>query len=944
MTSSETSPEQNGDPRLEEAHAVFLSYLDQRNREPREEFLQHHAGLRDLLEPMLEPSGHSFRTGSMLPGYRSAPQFAEASPDIDPPLAPGFSVVRSESSPSPARPPEKNPGSIRHLDADRRVRIKGKFFFVGDRKLYIRGVTYGPFPPGADHGEYPDSATVDRDFALMASRGINAIRTYTAPPRWLLDAAKAHGLRVMVGLPWEQHVTFLNDRRITRRIMTRVREGVRTCAGHPAVLCFAIGNEIPAPIVRWHGRKPVEKFLKRLCLAARTEDPGALFTYVNYPSTEYLHLPFMDFDCFNVYLETEDRLEAYLARLQNISGERPLIMAEIGLDSIRNGEEVQAETLGWQIRTTFRSGCAGAFIFSWSDSWYRGGQEIEDWAFGLTDRRRQPKPALEAVSEAFSAPLHPAGETGLPFISVVVCTYNGSRAIRECLQGVTNLEYENYEVIVVNDGSRDRTAQIVDEFVEKQGIRHVKIRNSGLSNARNVGMQEARGEIVAYIDDDAYPDPQWLSYLALSFLHTTHVGLGGPNLAPPDDGFVADCVANSPGGPSHVLHSDMLAEHLPGCNMAFRKAAIQAIGGFDTRFRIAGDDVDLCWRLLEGGGTLGFNPGALVWHHRRWRVRTYLRQQLNYGRAEAMLEEKWPQKYNRLGHLRWAGRLYGKGHTKALSLRRQRINHGVWGSRLFQSMYAGGSSPAASLTLMPEWILILLALAGFSLLGLTWKPLLLSFPLLVCALGLTLTQACLSAGRAQFSSKPGNFLDRWKLYWLTALLHMLQPLVRLFGRIDHNLTPWRRHGARGTAFPRPRTLSHWSETWRSSLDWLGSLEKLLLSLRVPVRRGGDCDRWDLQATCGLLGSSRLISTVEEHGQGKQMIRVRVWPRLTLFARVMIPFFACLALAAGLDRAWIACIGLATLSFLLSIRTCLECGISIFSVMQAVKGWQKDGKS
>src|SRR5207249_4988966 len=124
------------------------------------------------------------------------------------------------------------------------------------------------------------------------------------------------GLRVMVGLPWEQHITFLDDRRRAGQIERSVREGVRACAEHPAVLCFAIGNEIPAPIARWHGRRRIERFIERLYRAAKAEDPGALVTYVNYPSTEYLQLPFLDLVCFNVFIESRPRLEAYLARLQ----------------------------------------------------------------------------------------------------------------------------------------------------------------------------------------------------------------------------------------------------------------------------------------------------------------------------------------------------------------------------------------------------------------------------------------------------------------------------------------------------------------------------------------------------------------------------------------------------------------------------------------------------
>ena len=128
-------------------------------------------------------------------------------------------------------------------------------------------------------------------------------------------------------------------------------------------------------------------------------------------------------------------------------------------------------------------------------------------------------------------------------------------------------------MIIVNDGSSDTTAAIASEY----GFRLISTENRGLSNARNTGLEAATGEIVAYVDDDACPDPHWLTYLAASFLSTEHVGMGGPNIAPPGNGPIADCVANSPGNPSHILLSDQEAEHIPGCNMAFRKARLKTI-------------------------------------------------------------------------------------------------------------------------------------------------------------------------------------------------------------------------------------------------------------------------------------------------------------------------------------------------------------------------------
>ena len=94
----------------------------------------------------------------------------------------------------------------------------GRYLYSGDRKLYLRGVTYGPFAPNGADGEAYEPEQAERDFAAMAEHGVNSVRVYTVPPRWLLDAAHRHGLSVLVGLPWEQHVTFLDDRRQSRSI------------------------------------------------------------------------------------------------------------------------------------------------------------------------------------------------------------------------------------------------------------------------------------------------------------------------------------------------------------------------------------------------------------------------------------------------------------------------------------------------------------------------------------------------------------------------------------------------------------------------------------------------------------------------------------------------------------------------------------------------------
>jgi O-antigen biosynthesis protein len=818
-----------------------------------------------------------------------------------------------------------------------RAVIRGKFLFIGDDKFYVRGVTYGAFRPDEEKNEYADLAIIERDFAQMAASGINTVRIpHTMPPRALLDIAERHGLKVMVGLSAEQYAGYLIDTKDAPDIEAEIRAKVRTCAGHNALLCYALGNEIPAQLVRWIGPARIERYLRKLFEAVKEEDPAGLVTYVNYPTTEYLRLPFLDLVSFNVYLERREELAAYLARLQTLAEERPLLLSELGLDSMRNGLDTQASVLDWQIRLTLAAGAAGAFVFSWTDEWHRGGEEVDDWEFGITDRQRRPKPALQAVTRAYTEA--PFGGSDWPRVSVVICTYNGRQTIRDCMEGLARLRYPNFEVIVIDDGSTDGTAEIVREY----DVQLVSTENRGLSHARNLGLELATGEIIAYTDDDAFPDPHWLYYLAHTFKTSDYAAVGGPNLPPDGDGRVARAVANAPGGPTHVLLSDCEAEHIPGCNMAFRTSLLRAIGGFDPQFRTAGDDVDVCWRIQQAGWKVGFHAAALVWHHRRKTIRAYWKQQTGYGKAEAMLHMKWPEKYNVAGHVIWEGRVYGRGLQHALG-RVQRIYHGVWGLAPFQTMCEPSPSLLQSLPLMPEWYFVIAALGGLCALGIAWHPLLWIAPLVLVAVGASVAQALLAVGVA-YRSLPRVRGGGVQLRTITAFLHLMQPLARLVGRIRHGLTPWRARDVRLSHIPRKlQSAALISGAWESPQAKLTALERALRRAGAVVRRGGEFARWDLELQGGLLGSARLLLSVEDLCPGKQLVRFRSWPALGHWGIALFVVLVMLALGAVADRAWLVAgvLGLAGTAVLLrSVREAAYSQSTLLQMLQAPeKRWE-----
>lgn len=798
-----------------------------------------------------------------------------------------------------------------------RPRVKGKFLFVGDQKFSVRGVSYGTFQIDDDGNERLTPEVVDRDFARMAENRFNVVRVHTCPPRWLLDIAMRNGLRVMIGLNWGERMSFLDQPGRAKEIEDRIRRWVRSCVGHPAIFCYSIGNEISSSIARWTGRRRVERFVHRLYRAAKEEDPDSLVTYVNYPSTEYLRMPFLDFLSFNIYLESREAFDGYIARLHSLSENRPVLISEMGLDSLRNGEEKQASMLEWQIRTIFNMGCCGVIVFAWTDEWYHGKYPVEDWKFGLTTRDRTSKPALRVVRRAFLESPFPS-DMAWPRISVIVCSFNGASTIRETLNRLQNLDYPDFDVIVVNDGSTDTTREIVSDFP----VRLINTENRGLSAARNTGILASTGEIVAFIDDDAYPDIHWLRFIALFLIDEKYVGVGGPNLSPPKDGWKAEAVANAP-GPNPVLLSDKVAEHLPGCNMAFRKTALNSICGFDPRFRVAGDDVDLCWRIRGRGGMIGFAPAALVWHHRRKSIYRYWKQQVGYGKAEALLEQKWPEKYNSFGQLTWLGRIYGQGVSLDFSSLGGRVYHGVWGTAPFQTLYSSSAS-LWSLTLMPEWYLLVGLLGLMFILTLGWAPLAIFGGPLALAVALPAVQAGLTAGRARIDGCPETTSwQRLRLRATVFLLHLLQPLARLTGRLGGGLTPWRRHGIKFWSARLRFTMTRWSDHWEAPETALRVLYENLREIGTRVRAGNNYDSWDLEIRGGLFGGSRLLLAIEDHPPGKQLLRYRITPHLYPFSMLLLAPLSGILIAAVISGAWVATIGSGFLAGIVVLNTFLD---------------------
>ncbi len=785
-----------------------------------------------------------------------------------------------------------------------RVVVRSKFFFEGEKKFFVKGVTYGPFAPDAEGYQFGPREQVAKDLAVIRESGANLIRIYTTPPRWFLDLCLENGLRVLFSIAWMEHVEFLNDPKVRASVEKAVIDAVREHKGHHAIFGYLLGNEIPSSMVRWLGAKRVTEFVEHLVNIARREDPRALYSYASYPPTEYLLPQNVDFLTFNVYLHRREDFERYLARLQNLADDKPLVMGEFGMDTIRHTEEEQAEMIGWHLDAVVRGGLAGTILYSWTDEWHRGGMDILDWAFGLVKRDRTPKKALETVRGFYGktgsitdgAPLH-----RVPKVSVIVCSYNGGQTLEACLRSLKKLNYPDYEVVLVDDGSTDNTKEIVSHHPWVNAIHQP---NMGLSVARNVGAAHATGEILAYTDSDCMADPDWLYYLVGTLLSGDYAGVGGPNISPPAQNWQQACVAAAPGGPSHVLLTDVVAEHIPGCNMAFHRWAFDKVGGFDPEYRKAGDDVDFCWRLQQEGQVIAFSPSAIVWHYRRFTLKAFRKQQEGYGEAESLLRFKHLVFFGPTGTAKWKGQIYGAPRFTWL-VNKPVIYHGVFGEGLFQCIYPTPQSWLAAYLSTIEWV------------TLTWFLFLLSipFPALRIVAYLLFGGTFLVALSYMIHAKLEPRFDTIRARLLVAFLALSQPLVRGWARyftwLKFKRTPESVIAAKEKDFTPSNVrglskLVFWNEEGKGREVLLTSVIEVLEKEGWSYSTDTGWKEWDVQIYGSFWWGITIRSVTEYHGGPKSLTRVRLTTQMvatTFLLNFLMVSFLIYWMATGHELLW-----------------------------------------
>jgi glycosyltransferase involved in cell wall biosynthesis len=282
----------------------------------------------------------------------------------------------------------------------------------------------------------------------------------------------------------------------------------------------------------------------------------------------------------------------------------------------------------------------------------RSGEPVGWLRLPVTDGRCQANALGGAMDGMDGEPVSvTAGRASkaMPLVTVAVCTRDRADDLARCLDSLERLRYPKFEVLVVDNApSSDATRRLVER---RRGVRYVREPRQGLDWARNRAIEEAGGEIIAFTDDDAVADPEWLGAIAAAFARDPAVAAVTGLVLPSEldteaqvlferyrsfgRGFVTRRVAPESGGPMAHRYG-AAGDYGTGANMAFRRVVFDRIGPFDPALDVGtlsrgGGDLEMFFRVLKEGHALVYEPRAIVRHRHRRTMEELRRQIADHG-------------------------------------------------------------------------------------------------------------------------------------------------------------------------------------------------------------------------------------------------------------------------------------------------------------------------
>ena len=237
-----------------------------------------------------------------------------------------------------------------------------------------------------------------------------------------------------------------------------------------------------------------------------------------------------------------------------------------------------------------------------------------------------------------------------PFISIIIPAKDNNRYVEECISHCKKLDYSLYEIIILPDNPLP---------INWEDVKIVPTGPVVPSEKRDKGIKIAKGEILAFLDDDAFPSPDWLRNAATHFQNEEVAAVGGPAVTPQSDtlrqkasGFVYSSFLGGGNYRYRYIPTSLREmDDYPTCNLLVRKSILEDLGGFGSLFW-PGEDTVLCLNITQKlGKKIVYDPSVLVYHHRRPLFLSHLKQIKNYALHRGYFVKHFPETSLRLSYL-----------------------------------------------------------------------------------------------------------------------------------------------------------------------------------------------------------------------------------------------------------------------------------------------------
>lgn len=241
------------------------------------------------------------------------------------------------------------------------------------------------------------------------------------------------------------------------------------------------------------------------------------------------------------------------------------------------------------------------------------------------------------------------GRNNYPKVSIIIPVKKSNENLKECLEHCLELDYPDYEIIVLPDG-KERLPYSRAKVIPTGAI--------GPSEKRDIGIKYAQGEILAFLDDDAFPSRDWLKRAIKSFKDKNVAAVGGPAVTPESDnlrqkasGLVySSYLASGPNIYRYIPKRKRRVDDYPSCNFLIQKSIMERIGGFGSKFW-PGEDTKLCLHITKNlGKKIIYDPEVLIYHHRRSLYKRHLKQVVNYALHRGYFAKRFPGTSRRVSY------------------------------------------------------------------------------------------------------------------------------------------------------------------------------------------------------------------------------------------------------------------------------------------------------